>query len=125
MNVFRSASFFLHVHRTRAHPVFEHHAFCIEVGEGGSFLHIRQHGRVVHSEPTILSTSAPSIGEYLQERLLVDGVVTFAQSFGALLVGGPETIVYFAAQPHESVNGPVDLEQTRRPLIICSARNTA
>ena len=125
MNVFRSASSFLHVHRTRAHPVFEHHAFCIEVGESSSFLHIRQHGRVVHPEPAILSTTAPSIGEYLEERIFIDLVVTFAQTFRAILVGGSEAIVCFAAQPHEPVARPLHLEQTGRPLVICFARNTA
>ena len=57
----------------------------------------------MHPEPAVLSTSAPTVGEHLQERLLVDGVVTFAQTFGAVLVGGSETIVRLAAQPHESV----------------------
>ena len=57
----------------------------------------------MHPEPEVLSTSAPTVGEHLQERLLVDCVVTFAQTFGAVLVGGSETIVRLAAQPHESV----------------------
>ena len=82
---------FLHVHRTRAHLVLVHHAFGVEVGESSSFLHVRQHGRVTHPEPAVLSTSAPTVGEHLQERVLVDVVVTFAQSFGAVFVGGSET----------------------------------
>ena len=76
-------------------------------------------------EPTVLSTSAPTVGEHLQERVLVDGVVTLAQSFGAVLVGGSETIVRLAAQPHEPVTGPLDVEQTRCPLVIRLARLTA
>ena len=65
----------------------------------------------MHPESAVLSTSAPTVGEHLQERVLVDGVVTLAQSFGAVLVGGSETIVRLAAQPHEPVTGPLDLEQ--------------
>ena len=113
---------FLHVHRTRAHPVLVHHAFGVEVGESRSFLHVRQHGRVTHPEPAVLSTSAPTVGEHLQERVLVDVVVTFAQSFGAVFVGGSETIVRLATQPHEHVTGPLHLEQTRCPLVVRPAR---
>ena len=116
---------YLHVHRTRAHPVLVHHAFGIEVGESRSFLHVRQHGRVTHPEPAVLSTSAPPAGEHLQERVLVEVVVTFAQSFGAVFVGGSETIVRLAAQPHEPVAGPFHLEQTRCPLVVRPARLTA
>ena len=96
------ASPFLHIHWTRGHPVLVHHAFGVEVGEGRPFLHVRQHGRVMHPEPAVRSTSAPTVDEHLQERILVDGVVTFAQSFGAVLVGGYETIVRLATEPHES-----------------------
>ena len=112
------ASPFLHVHCTRGQPVLVHHAFGVEVGEGRPFLHVRQHGRVMHSESAVRSSSAPMVGEHLQERILVYGVLTFAQSFGALLVGGSETIVRLATQPHESVTGPLDLEQTRCPLVL-------
>ena len=72
----------------------------------------------MHPEPAVLSTSAPTVGEHLQERVFVDGVVTLGQSFGAVLVGGSETIVRLAAQPHEPVTGPLDLEQTRCPLVV-------
>ena len=116
---------FLHVHRTRAHPVLVHHAFGVEVGESSSFLHVRQQGRVTHPEPAVLSTSAPTVGEHLQERVLVDVVVTFAQSFGAVFVGGSETIVRLATQPHEPVTGPLYLEQARCPLVVRPARLTA
>ena len=92
---------FLHVHRTRALPVLVHHAFGVEVGESRPFLHVRQHGRVADPEPAVLSTSAPTVGEHLQERILVDVVVTFTQSFGAVFVGGSETIVRLATQPHK------------------------
>ena len=71
-------------------PVLVHHAFGVEIGESRSFLHVRQHGRVTHPEPAVLSTSAPTVGEHLQERVLVDVVVTFAQSFGAVLSVGPK-----------------------------------
>ena len=121
----KRASPFLHVHTTRGHPVLVHHAFGVEVGEGRPFLHVRQHGRVMHPEPAVRSTSPPMVGEHLQERILVDGVVTFAQSFGAVLVGGSETIVRLATQPHEPVTGPLDLEKTRCPLVERSAPLTA
>ena len=101
------------------------HAFGVEVGEGRPFLHVRQHGRVIHPEPAVRSTSVPTVSEHLQERILVDGVVTFAQPFGAVLVGGSEAIVRLAAQPHEPVTGPLDLEQTLCPLVERSARLTA
>ena len=90
MHVFRSATPFLHVHRTRVHPVFEHHAFCIEVGECGSFPHIRQHGRVVHSEPEILSATAPSIGEHFEEHVFVDLVVWLLRPFVLYLAVAPK-----------------------------------
>ena len=118
----QSASPYLHVNRTCGHPVLVHHAFGVEVGEGRPFLYVRQHGRVMHPEPAVRSTSAPTVGEHLRERILVDGVMTFAKSYGALLVGGSETIVRLATQPHESVTGPLDLEQTRCPLVERSAR---
>ena len=94
---------FLHVHRTRAHPVLVQHAFGVKVGESRSFLHVSQHGRVTHSEPAVLSTSAQTVGEHLQERVLVDVIVTFAQPFRAVFVGGAETLVRLATQPHEPV----------------------
>ena len=112
-----SASPFLHV--------LVHHAFGVEIGEGRPFLHVRQHSRVTHSEPAVLSTSAPRVGEHLQERVLVDVVVTFAQSFGAVFVGGSETIVRLATLPHKPVTGPLHLEQTRCPVIVRPARLTA
>ena len=52
---------FLHVHRTRAHPVLVHHAFGVEVGESRTFMYVRQHGPVVHQKSTVLCTSAPPI----------------------------------------------------------------
>ena len=108
---------FLHVHRTRAHPVLVHHAFGVEVGESRSFLHVSQHGRVTHSESAVLSTSAPTVGEHLQERVLVNVVVTFAQSFRAVFVGGSETIVRLATQPH---NPSKDHSTLNRPGVLLS-----
>ena len=116
----QSASPYLHVYRTRGHPVLVHHAFSVEVGEGRPFMHVRQHGRVIHPEPAVRSTSAPTVGEHI-----VDGVVTFAQSFRAVLVGGSETIVRLATQPHASVTGPLNLEQARCPLVERSLRLSA
>ena len=76
----QSASPFLHVPRSRAHPVLVHHTFGVEVGEGRPFLHVRQHGRLTHPEHAVLSTSAPTIGEHREKRFLVVVVVTFALS---------------------------------------------
>ena len=81
-------------------PRAQRSEFGVEVGESCS-------------EPTVLSTSAPPIDEHVQERFLVDLVVTFTQAFGAVLVGGYEAIVLLAAQPHEPVTGPLRPEQTR------------
>ena len=113
----RTASPYLHVRRTRAQAVLVHHAFGVEVGESRSDLHVRHHGRFIHPKPAVLSASAPTTGEHLQERLLVDGVVPFAQTFGAVLVGGSETIVRLAAQTHESVARSFHLEQSRSSLV--------
>ena len=121
----RTTSPYLHVRRTRAQAVLVHHAFGVEVGESRSFLHVRHHGRFIHPKPAVLSTSAPTTGEHLQERLLVDGVVSFAQTFGAVLVGGSETIVRLAAQTHESVARPFYLEQSRSSLVERSSHLAA
>ena len=113
----RTALSYLHVRRTRAQAVLVHHAFGVEEGESSSDLHVRHHDRFIHPKPAVLSASAPTTGEHLQERLLVDGVVPFAQTFGAVLVGGSETIVRLAAQTHESITRPFHLEQTRSSLV--------
>ena len=93
--------------------------------EGRPFLHVRQHGRLTHPEPAVLSTSAPTVGEHHHKRVLVDVVVSFAQSFGAVFVSGSKTIVRLASQPHKPVSGPFHHEQTRCPLIVRPARFTA
>ena len=111
------ASPFLHVHRTRGHPVLVHHAFGVKEGECIPCLHVRHHGRFMHPETTVRSTSAPTVGEHRQERFLVDGVVPFAQSFGAVLVGGSETIVRLATQPHEPAP---DHSTLNRPGVLLS-----
>ena len=80
---------------------------------------------MLHSESSILSTSTPTVGEHVEESVLVDLVVTFVQSFCAVLVGGYETMVRLAAQSHELVTGPLHLEQTRCPLVVRLARLTA
>ena len=121
----QTVSPFLHVNRTRAHSVLVHHAFGVEVGESRPFLQVRQQGRVTHPERAVLSTSAPNVGEHLQERILFDVVVTFAQSFGAVFIGWSEIIVHLATQPYKPVNGPLHLEQTRCPLIVRPAPLTA
>ena len=114
-----------HVHGNGVQPVYEHHAFRVDARERCTFLHVTQHRRVVDAEPTILCATLPTVGEHVQERVLVDGVVTFAQSFGDVLVDGTETIVRLAAQPDESVAGPLQLEQTRCPLVVPFARDAA
>ena len=42
-------------------------------------------------------TTAPSVFQHCQERVLVNVVVTFAQTFRAILVGGTKTVVGLAA----------------------------
>ena len=112
-----SALPFLHVHRARAQSIVVYHTFGVEVSVGRPFLHICQHGQVTNPEPAVLSTSAPTVGEHVQELVLIDVVVTFAQSSGAVLVGRSKIIVRLAAQPHETVTGPLHLEQIRCPLV--------
>ena len=121
----RTASSYLHVRRTCAQAILVHHAFGVEVGESRSFLHVRHHGRFIHPKPAVLSASAPTTGEHFQERLLVDGVVSFAQTFGAVLVGGSETIVRLATQTHEPVARPFHLEQSRSSLVERSSHLAA
>ena len=104
-----SASPILHVHRARSQSVLVHHAYVVEVGEGRSFLHESEHGRVKHQEPAVLIASGPTVGEHVHERVLVDIVVTFAQSFGAVLFRCSETIARLTAQPHELVTGQLHL----------------
>ena len=106
-------------------PVLVHHAFGVKEGECIPILHVRHDGGVMHPETPVRTASAPTVGEHLQERVLVYGVVPFAQPFGAVLVGGAETVVRLATQPHEPRTGPLDLEQTRRPLVERSARLAA
>ena len=59
--------------------------------------HVRQHDSLTNQDPAVLFTSAPTVGEHIQEGVLVDVVVTFAQPFGAVFVSGSETIVRLAA----------------------------
>ena len=113
-----SASPFLRVHLARGQPVLVH------LARGVSEVPL-VHARVTHPEPAVLSTPAPPACEHVQEHVLIDVVVTLAQSFGAVLVGGSETIVRLAAQPHEPVTGSLHLEQTRCSLIVRLARLTA
>ena len=67
------------------------------------------------SEPAILSDTTNSIGEYVEERIFIDPVVPFAQSFRAVLVSGSEAIVRLAAQSHGAVATPLHLEQSGCP----------
>ena len=89
------------------------------------FHHVSQHGHVVDAEPTILSATSPPICENVEERILVDLVVMFAQTFRAVLVGSCEAIVRLAAQTDESVATPLHIEQTGRSLVVRFARDAA
>ena len=50
--------------------------------------------------------------------------MTFAQTFGAVLIGGTEAVVGLAAQTDESVTAPFYFEQPRRPLVERLAHKT-
>ena len=54
-------------------------------------------------KPRIEPTTATSVFQHGEESVLVNVVVTFAQTFRAILVGGTKTVVGLAAQTDESV----------------------
>ena len=62
---------------------------------------------------------------HVQERILVDLVVKFVLSFGAVPVGNAETMVRLATQPHEPATCQIHLEQTQGPLIVRISREVA
>ena len=113
---------FLHVHRTRAHPVLVHHAFGVEVGESHTFMYVRQHGPVVHQKSTVLSTSAPPI---------VPGTCPRRSRFGDCSSLWCCTCRWLRSNSTSScptprtVSGPLHLEHTRCPLVVHFARNAA
>ena len=66
----------------RGHPILVHHAFGVNVGKAA-----------LPARTSTRSSDAPGTRDSFKLR---SGVVTFAQSFGAVLVGGSETIVRLA-----------------------------
>ena len=62
--------------------------------------------------------AASPLGQHVEKRLLVDLVMTFAQTFRAALVGGSEAIVCFVTQSEEPDATPLHLEQTGRSLVV-------
>ena len=55
-------------------------------------------------------TTPTSVFQHGEESVLVNVVVTFAQTFRAILVGGTKTVVGLAAQTDVSVSAPFYLE---------------
>ena len=117
-----SASPFLLVHRARGQPVLVHHAFGVEVGKGHSFLYVRQHGRVTHPEPAVLTTSAPTVGEHVQERVVVDIFVKFTQSFGAVFLVAPKQLYVLLHNPKNPSADHSTLNRTGVLLSYSTAR---
>ena len=97
--------------------------FRVEVSERYTYLHVCKHRGVADVEPAILSATAPPIGEYVEERIFVALVVTFAKTFHAVLAGGSEAIVRLATQPDESVAAPLHIE-LRESTIVDHARRS-
>ena len=62
-------------------------------------------------------TTTLSVCEHGEESVLVNVVVTFAQTIRAIIVGGTKTVVGLAAQTDESLYAPFYFEQSRRPLV--------
>ena len=71
----------------------------------------------MHPETAVDPTTATTICQNGEERVLVNVVVTFAEAFRAVLVGSAEAVVRLAAQTYESVTAPFYLEQARGPLV--------
>ncbi len=82
-----------------------------------SLLNVRHHGRIAHAKAPIEPTTVLSVCQHGEESVLVTVVVTFAQTFRAILVGGTKTVVGLAAQTDESLSAPFYLEQSRHPLV--------
>ena len=79
---------------------------------------------MVDEEPAICSGTTPSLGQPVEEGVLVDAVVMFAQTFRAVLVGDSEAITRLAAQTDELVTAPLHLEQPGRFLVIRNEQMT-
>ena len=71
----------------------------------------------MHAKAPIEPTTTLSVCEHGEESVLVNIVVTFAQTFRAILIGGTKTVVGLAAQTDESLSAPFYLEESRRPLV--------
>ena len=87
-------------------------------------MNVRHHGRIAHTKATIEHTNALSVCQQGEESVLVNVVVTFAQTFRAMLVSGTKTLVGLAAQTDESVSAPFYLEQPRRSFVESLACET-
>ena len=78
----------IHFQRHRAESVGEYFALPVEVGYCGLLLNVLHHARTAHAKAPIEPTTAPSVCQHGEEIVLVNVVVTFAQTFRAILVGG-------------------------------------
>ena len=80
--------------------------------------------RIAHAKAPIEPATTSSVCQHGEESVLVNVVVTFAQTFRAILVSGTKTVVGLAAQTEESVFAPFYPEQPRRPLVESHACET-
>ena len=65
-----------------------YHTLSFEIGECGSLLYVGKQSRTHHPENAVRPMAALSVGQYGEERQLVDLVVMLAKPFRAVLYGG-------------------------------------
>ena len=109
--------------RCRTKPILQNFSLWIEIRERRSLLYVRHHGRIAYPETAINATATTSVCQHGEEGVFVDVILAFAEALRAVLIGGTETVVRLAAQTNESVPAPLNLEQSRRPLVEGLARD--
>ena len=68
------------------------------------------------------ATATTSVCQHGEEFVLVDVVLAFAEALRAVLIGGTEAVVGLTTQTYEPITAPLNLEQSRRPLVEGLAR---
>ena len=63
-----------------------------------------------------------SVCQHGEEGVFVDVVLAFVEAFRAVLIGRTEAVIGLTTQSNESVTAPLNLEQSRRPLVVRLAR---
>ena len=64
----------------------------------------------MHPETAVDSATASPISQNGEEFVLVDGVLTLAESLRGTLIGGTKTIIRLAAQTNETFAAPLNFE---------------